>query len=130
MLDRCMLMVRDYNLAMRRIDAKLSSIHGLSFSDFMILYQIKHAHGGRLRRIDLAEGMGLTASAVTKSLLPLEKIGLVERQSDDRDARVSFASLTPSGEELFAYAQASAELSCEEAVRLVLGEAASVRPGA
>lgn len=31
--------------------------------------------------------MGLTASGVTRTLLPLEKIGLVGRESDPRDAR-------------------------------------------
>ena len=44
--------------------------------------------------------MGLTASGVTRSLLPLEKIGLVTRQSDPRDARVGYALITPTGSEL------------------------------
>jgi DNA-binding MarR family transcriptional regulator len=37
---------------------------------------------------------------VTRSLLPLEKIGLVDRQSDPRDARVGYAIITPTGSEL------------------------------
>jgi len=52
------------------------------------------------RRVDLAERLGLTASGVTRSLLPLEKIGLVTRQSDPRDARVGYALITPTGLEL------------------------------
>ncbi|UUZ55216.1 MarR family transcriptional regulator [Massilia sp. H-1] len=51
--------------------------------------------GGRIRRVDLAERVSLTASGVTRTLLPLEKIGLVTRQSDPRDARVGFAVITP-----------------------------------
>jgi DNA-binding MarR family transcriptional regulator len=42
----------------------------------------------------------LSASGVTRSLLPLEKIGLVRRQSDPRDARVGYASVTAAGSEL------------------------------
>ena len=37
---------------------------------------------------------------MTRSLLPLEKIGLVDRQSDPRDARVGYAIITPAGSEL------------------------------
>ncbi len=39
----------------------------------MTLYYLERAPGGRLRRVDLAERLGLTASGVTRSLLPLEK---------------------------------------------------------
>ena len=55
------------------------------------------APGGRLRRVDLAERQGLTASGVTRSLLPLEKTGLVGRQPDPRDARVGYAVITAAG---------------------------------
>ena len=118
-LDFCVRLVRTYSEALRRIDGKLSSVHGLSFGDFMILYHLQQAHESRLRRIDLAEFMGLTASAVTRSLLPLEKIGLVSRQSDPRDARVGYACLTPAGQQLFAYASVTAELACQEALQAI-----------
>jgi DNA-binding MarR family transcriptional regulator len=121
-LDRCIRLSRAYTNAIRRIDAKLSAVHGLSFSDFMILYHLKHAHGSRLRRIDLADQMGLTASAVTKSLLPLEKMGLVSRQSDPRDARVGYASLTPTGSQLLANAVSTAEMSCQDVYQAILHE--------
>lgn len=122
MLDRCIRLSRAYTSAARRVDAKLSAVHGLSFSDFMILYHLKHAHNSRLRRADLADCMGLTASAVTKSLLPLEKIGLVSRQSDPRDARVGYACLTTAGEQVFADAQVSAEFACQEVYEAMVGE--------
>lgn len=122
MLDLCIRLSRAYTSASRRVDAKLSAVHGLSFSDFMILYHLKHAHNSRLRRADLAECMGLTASAVTKSLLPLEKIGLVSRQSDPRDARVGYACLTPTGYQVFADAEVSAEIACQGVYEALLGE--------
>jgi predicted transcriptional regulator len=73
----------------RRLDQVLGGYHGISFNDFMLLHYLNRAPGGRLRRVDLAERLALTASGVTRSLLPLEKIGLVERQQDPRDARVA-----------------------------------------
>jgi DNA-binding MarR family transcriptional regulator len=66
----------------------------------MLLHYLSRAPGGRLRRVDLAERQGLTASGVTRTLLPLEKIGLVERQQDPRDARVAYAAITDTGREL------------------------------
>ncbi len=84
----------------RRLDQVLGGYHGISFSDFMLLHYLNRAPGGRLRRVDLAERQGLTASGVTRTLLPLEKIGLVERQQDPRDARVAYAAITDTGREL------------------------------
>tara|TARA_R110000824_G_scaffold155226_1_gene327513 strand:+ start:61681 stop:62136 length:456 start_codon:yes stop_codon:yes gene_type:complete len=118
-LDFCVQISCAYTEAIRRIDGKLSSVHGLSFGDFTILYHLKHAHEARLRRTDLAELMGLTASAVTRSLLPLEKIGLIERQSDPRDARVGYARLSSAGNKLFAHASVTAESACQDALQAV-----------
>jgi DNA-binding MarR family transcriptional regulator len=126
-LERYIHLARTYTAATRRIDAKLSAVHGLSFSDFMILHHLKYAHSGRLRRADLAECMGLTASAVTKSLLPLEKIGWVSRQSDPRDARVGYACLTPAGAQLVDDAELTAESSCQEAYQAIFGEAPAAK---
>jgi DNA-binding MarR family transcriptional regulator len=70
-----------------------------------LLRHLNLAPGGRLRRVDLAECLGLTASAVTRALIPLEKIGLVGRESDPRDARVGFAIITPTGSELVVNAE-------------------------
>ena len=84
----------------RRLDQVLGGYHGISFNDFMLLHYLNRSPGGRLRRVDLAERQGLTASGVTRTLLPLEKIGLVERQHDPRDARVAYAAITDTGREL------------------------------
>ena len=116
-LEQCVRFNRTYTETLRRIDGKLSSVHGLSFSDFAILHHLSQAHQFRLRRIDLAEYMGLTPSAVTRSLLPLEKIGLVERQSDPHDARVGYARLTPTGRRLCANAGETAEAACQDAIQ-------------
>ncbi|MCA1856582.1 MarR family winged helix-turn-helix transcriptional regulator [Massilia oculi] len=96
----CLRMARAWAALSRRLDSSLGSLHGISFVDYQLLLSLQRAPGGRLRRVDLAEALGLTASGVTRSLLPLEKIGLVGRQSDPRDARVGYAIITPTGSEL------------------------------
>jgi DNA-binding MarR family transcriptional regulator len=96
----CLRLSRAWAALSRRLDSALGSHHGISFADYQLLLHLQRAPGGRLRRVDLAEKLGLTASGVTRSLLPLEKIGLVTRESDPRDARVGYASITPAGAEL------------------------------
>lgn len=101
----------------RRLDQVLGGYHGVSFSDFMLLLYLSRAPGGRLRRVDLAERQGLTASGVTRTLLPLEKIGLVERQQDPRDARVAYAAITDTGRELLNNALVVAEQISKDLLR-------------
>ena len=80
----------------RRFDGRLN---GLGWTDFIILLNLSQAPDEKLRRIDLAERVGLTASGVTRVLLPMEKIGLVTREINENDARVSFVVLAPGGKE-------------------------------
>lgn len=81
------------------ISRKLIS-HGLSFSDFMILYLIDSSSEKKLKRIELAELMGLTASGVTRMILPMEKLGMIERDENTTDARVKYSKLTKAGKNL------------------------------
>jgi DNA-binding MarR family transcriptional regulator len=118
-LEFCLRLTRAYATLTRRLDNALSNLHGLSFSDFMILYYLGRAPEFRLRRVDLAERLGVTASGVTRSLLPMEKLGLVSRQPDPRDARVGYASLTDTGQQLLKYALASIEPIAKEAIQKV-----------
>ncbi len=78
----------------RRFDAGLG---GLSLNEFIILYYLSLAPDTQLRRTDLADKVGLTASGITRLLLPMEKIGLVKRETDKTDARVSFVRLASGG---------------------------------
>lgn len=100
----------------RRFDGRLGSWHGISFADFGILLQLSLAPGARLRRVDLAEQLGLTASAVTRALLPLEKIGLVSRKPDPNDARVGYATLTATGRRVLTEALETAAMISGEIV--------------
>ena len=74
----------------RKLDA---SLWGIWFNDFIVLYYLNQAIDKKLRRIDLAEKVGLTASGVTRLLLPMEKIWLVSKEVNQFDARVSYVVL-------------------------------------
>lgn len=93
----------------KRFDYKLG-LHGISLNDYMILFHLYQAPEGKLRRIDLAEKIGVSASGVTRLLAPLEKIGLTGRKANKRDARVSYVTLTTSGKRVLTEATESAEV--------------------
>lgn len=73
-------------------------LDGLGFNEFVILLHLNQAPDKKIRRIDLAEKIGLTASGVTRILAPMEKIGLIKKETAQRDARVSFVTITSSGQ--------------------------------
>lgn len=103
-------------LAIARLNAILSrkSFLSLGFSDFVILHHLYHAPEEKMRRVDLADCVGLTASGVTRVLLPMEKIGLIEREANPRDARVSFVCLAKGGKRLYQESLESVELVLEK----------------
>ena len=74
----------------RKLD---SSLWGIWFNDFIVLYYLNQSMDKKLRRIDLAEKVWLTASGVTRLLLPMEKIWLVSKEVNQFDARVSYVVL-------------------------------------
>ncbi|MBV9270261.1 MAG: MarR family transcriptional regulator [Candidatus Eremiobacteraeota bacterium] len=82
---------------------------GIGYRDFLLLHELYTVQGERLRVSDLAKRLVLTPSGVTRALLPLEKIGLVERIKNERDARSSFVALTPAGHAKIEEAIPSAE---------------------
>lgn len=98
------------------IIARKFSGQGLGFADLSVLYAISQAPDGKIRRIDLAESVGLTASGVTRLLLPLEKTGFIKREAHLRDGRVSYVALTKSGKEIFTDALRWAEEKCDDII--------------
>lgn len=96
----------------KRFDNRLS-LHGISLNEFMLLLHLSKAPDQKMRRIDLAEKIGLSASGVTRMLLPMEKIGLVEKEANVRDARVSLVKLSSGGQRIFAEAMATMQQSSE-----------------
>lgn len=115
-VEFCLALVRAAATVSRRFDGRLGSLHGISFADFAILLQLRRAPQMRLRRVDLADQLGLTASAVTRALVPMEKIGLVSRKPDPHDARVGYATLTAAGRRVLDEALETVEMIAAEVV--------------
>jgi len=96
----------------KKVECQLN-IHGISFTEYMILRHLNEAPRNTLRRIELAENVGISASGVTRLLAPMEKNKLVEKEANLRDARVSLVKLTRTGQKVFKEASVSFEHSAE-----------------
>jgi DNA-binding MarR family transcriptional regulator len=81
----------------RELSAQLQREHNLTLNDYEVLLLLSHADGGRLRRVDLANKILLTASGITRLLDGLEKSGYVCKDTCASDARVSYAKITDEG---------------------------------
>ena len=84
----------------KMIDSNLY-VHGISFTEYMIMYYLQSSPYGIMRRIDLAQQVGLSASGVTRIIGPMVKNKIVEKESNPRDARVSLVKLSKTGERLY-----------------------------
>ena len=96
----------------KRVEGQLS-FHGISFTEYMILRFLNEAPQKTMRRIDLAECVGISASGVTRLLAPMEKRKLVEKEANARDARVSLVKVSKVGERIFKEASVSFEHSAQ-----------------
>jgi len=85
----------------KKIENSLGSIHGIGLTEYMVLHNLVNAPNKVLRRIDLAESVGRTASGVTRMLMPMEKLGLINKEASPRDARASLVKITSVGEQIF-----------------------------
>jgi DNA-binding MarR family transcriptional regulator len=81
----------------RELSAQLQREHDLTLNDYEVLLHLSHADDGRMRRVDLAQRVVLTASGITRLLEGLERAGYVRKESCSSDARVSYAALTDDG---------------------------------
>ncbi len=95
----------------RRFDRGLG---GLGLNEFVILYNLIIAQDEQMRRIDLAEKLGLTASGVTRLLLPMEKIGLVKSGKSEGDARARYVMIASGGKRKLGEAIDRMELIADE----------------
>jgi DNA-binding MarR family transcriptional regulator len=90
-------LLRGHAATRRSLDAQLQGDHGLTVNDYEALLLLSRADGSHLRRVDLADGLQLTASGVTRLLDGLERQALVEKATCSSDARVTYAVLTDVG---------------------------------
>jgi len=110
-------LLRAYAHVTRQLNTQLTADHGLTISDYEVLLRLARAPDRRLRRVDLAEQVLLTASGITRLLDGLERSGYVERGSCDSDRRVVYAVLTDNGLDKLREASASHVAQIEEYFR-------------
>ena len=96
-LDAWVSFLRAHAAITRELSAQLQRLHGLTLNDYEVLLHLARADGGRMRRVDLAESVILTASGITRLLDGLERSGFVCKETCASDRRVSYAKLTPAG---------------------------------
>jgi DNA-binding MarR family transcriptional regulator len=115
-------LVRAHAAATRELSAQLAADHGLTISDYEVLLRLAWAPDRRMRRVDLAEQVLLTASGITRLLDGLEQNGFVERGACASDRRVVYAVLTEAGLEKLREASTSHVAQIDELFGAHFGE--------
>jgi DNA-binding MarR family transcriptional regulator len=106
--------LRSHAAITRQLNADLLNVHGLTLSDYEVLFRLSEAEDQRMRRVDLAESVVLTASGITRLLDGLQRAGYVTKASCESDARVSYAKLTEAGLKKLAEASTTHRAGVEE----------------
>jgi len=96
-------------LVVRDMDHALGSHHGLGLSDLALLLELQSAPQGKMRRVELANRLGVTTSGVARQLAPLERRKIVTRESNPTDARLALVVLTEAGAKLLEQALPTAQ---------------------
>src|SRR5664279_1807998 len=82
-----------------QVETQMRQDSGLTMPRYDVLMQLDAA-GGRLGLGELAAGIVLSPSGLSKLLDRMESSGLLRREPDPRDARSTFAKITPQGRSL------------------------------
>lgn len=84
---------------LRVLDAELAAQQGITTRDYEVLLYLNHAPDRRLPMSALASRTMLTRSGITRLIDGLVAGGFVERVACPEDARISYARLTPAGDQ-------------------------------
>ena len=106
-VDAWVSLLRSSSALTRTFNAQLVADHGLTINDYEVLLILARAPDRRLRRVDLAGHLLLTASGITRLLDGLERDGYVTKAQCKTDARVTYAVLTEAGRNKLARASGS-----------------------
>ena len=90
-------LVRASFAATRELSAQLQADHGLTINGYEALLRLALTPDSRMRRVDLANSLSLTAGGVTRLHDGLEREGFVGREACESDRRVTYAVLTKPG---------------------------------
>ena len=88
---------RAHASVVRRLEADLLRVHGLSLGVYDVLVQLVEAPGRRLRMTELADAVLLSRSGLTRLVDRMVRDGYVRREPDPGDARGVWAVLTQGG---------------------------------
>jgi DNA-binding MarR family transcriptional regulator len=91
----------------RGLDAELTAKHRLPLSSFEVLLWIECSSERRVRLAELADGVLLTRSGLSRLLDRLEAEGLIAREQDPDDGRAFYAVTTVAGTSLLNEARAT-----------------------
>jgi DNA-binding MarR family transcriptional regulator len=89
--------LRSHSTLTRALNVQLLQTHDLTLNDYEVLLRLWRAPEWRMRRVDLAQSVLLTASGITRLLDRLQAAGLVCKATCASDARVTYAVLTDAG---------------------------------
>lgn len=85
----------------KALDAELVRLHQLPLSSYEVLLFLADAPGGQLRMSELADGVLLSRSGLTRLVDRMEREGLLCRERCTNDGRGYLATITDEGRELF-----------------------------
>ena len=96
-LDTWRAFLTAHALLTRRLDEDLRTEEGLTLGEYSALLQVAEAPGRSLRMNQLATGIFLSRSGVTRLIDRLEADGLIQRSTCTDDGRGALAVLTDAG---------------------------------
>jgi len=94
-------LLRVHSRLTKALDADLVREHGIPLSEYEVLLFLADAPDGRMRMSELADGVLLSRSGLTRLVDRMERDGLLQRERSEDDARGFNAIITDSGRELF-----------------------------
>ena len=98
-------LLRVHSALVKALDAELLDGHDLPLTSYEVLINLQAAPDKRRRMAELADGVLLSRSGMTRLVDRLEKEGLLVRDPCVSDGRGTFAVLTDKGEALLSEAR-------------------------
>jgi DNA-binding MarR family transcriptional regulator len=100
-------LLRVHAALVQELDRELEEAHGLPLHQYEVLLLLADSDDGQLRMSDLAAGVLLSQSGLTRLVDRLERAGLVERRRCEDDRRGLYARITDEGRRRFDEARAT-----------------------
>jgi DNA-binding MarR family transcriptional regulator len=98
-------LLRVHSALVKALDAELLARHDMPLTSYEVLINLQAAPGRRRRMAELADGVLLSRSGMTRLVDRLEREGLLERDACTDDGRGTYAVLTEKGEACLAGAR-------------------------